>query len=75
MYQLGKQFEIDYTNIKPNDKSVIQGKKFRITVLTERVVRSNVKELLYKEINYEKVNSNLSLMRKKGMAYLMENIV
>ena len=44
MYQLGKQFEIDYTNIKPNDKSVIQGKKFRITVLTERVVRLEFSE-------------------------------
>ena len=39
MYQLGKHFEIDYTNIKPNPKSVVQGKNYRVTVLSERVVR------------------------------------
>lgn len=39
MYPLGKQFEVDYTKSKCNSKSVIQGSNFRISVITERVVR------------------------------------
>ena len=39
MYPLGKQFEVDYTKTKCNSKNVIQGKFFRISVITERVVR------------------------------------
>ena len=39
MYPLGKQFEVDYTKSKCNPKSVIQGDNFRISVITERVVR------------------------------------
>ena len=39
MYPLGKQFEVDYTRSKSNRKNIIQGKFFRISVITERVVR------------------------------------
>lgn len=39
MYPLGKQFELDYTRARSDDKSIIQGSNFRITVITERVVR------------------------------------
>lgn len=39
MYPLGKQFEIDCTNSKSDSKSVIQGNNYRISVITERVVR------------------------------------
>lgn len=39
MYPLGKQFEVDYTKAKSNPKSVVQGDKYRISVITERVVR------------------------------------
>ena len=39
MYNLGEQFKLDYTKSKPNKDSILQGKKYRITVLTERLVR------------------------------------
>lgn len=39
MYPLGKQFEVDYTKTKCNSKNVIQGKFFRVSVITERVIR------------------------------------
>ena len=39
MYPLGKQFEIDYSKVICSNKAVVQGKTFRISVLTERVVR------------------------------------
>ena len=39
MYDLGEQFKIDYENAKPNDDSVLKGNKYRITVLTERLLR------------------------------------
>ncbi|MBQ3468537.1 MAG: DUF5110 domain-containing protein [Bacilli bacterium] len=39
MYPLGKQFEIDYTNAKADGKAIYGGKNYRISVLSERVVR------------------------------------
>ena len=39
MYPLGKQFEVDYNKATCNNKVVVQGQLFRISVLTERVVR------------------------------------
>lgn len=39
MYPLGKQFEVDYTRARSDDKSIIQGSNFRISVITERIVR------------------------------------
>lgn len=39
MYPLGKQFEVDYSNVICNKKATVFGKTFRISVLTERVVR------------------------------------
>jgi len=39
MYPLGKQFEIDYTKVKCDPKAIVQGKTYRISILTERVVR------------------------------------
>lgn len=39
MYPLGKQFEVDYTRAKSDPKTVIQGNKFRISLITERIVR------------------------------------
>ncbi|MBQ9018868.1 MAG: DUF5110 domain-containing protein [Bacilli bacterium] len=39
MYPLGKQFEVDYTKAKSDSKSIIQGSNYRISVITERVVR------------------------------------
>lgn len=44
MYNLGGQFKLDYTKAGPNKESVIQGAKFRITVLTERLVRLEYSE-------------------------------
>ena len=39
MYPLGKQFEVDYTKAVSDKKAVVQGTNYRITVVTERVVR------------------------------------
>ena len=39
MYPLGKQFEVDYTKAKSDKKAVVQGANYRISVITERVVR------------------------------------
>ena len=39
MYPLGKQFEVDYTRAKSDDKTIIKGKNYRFTVITERIIR------------------------------------
>ena len=39
MYPLGKQFEVDYTKAKSDSKTIIQGNNYRISVITERIVR------------------------------------
>lgn len=44
MYKLGEQFQVDYEFAKSNEKSIIQGKKFRITILTERLIRLEYNE-------------------------------
>ena len=39
MYPLGKQFEVDYTKATSDRKAIVQGTNYRISVITERVVR------------------------------------
>ena len=39
MYPLGKQFEIDVSKAKSDEKCTYKGKHYRITVLSERLVR------------------------------------
>lgn len=39
MYPLGRQFEIDNAKAKSDNKAVIQGSKFRISLISERIVR------------------------------------
>ena len=39
MYDLGEQFHIDSTKLKANENAIIKGKKYRFTVLTERLIR------------------------------------
>ena len=39
MYPLGKQFEVDYAKAKCDQKVIVQGSNYRISVITERVVR------------------------------------
>ena len=39
MYDLGDHFKVDYEAAKANPASIIIGKKYRITVLTERLIR------------------------------------
>ena len=39
MYPLGKQFEIDGSKAKSDDKCIYKGNHYRITVLSERLVR------------------------------------
>lgn len=44
MYKLGEQFSFDYEKAKPNEKNVVQGNKYRFTVLTERLIRMEYSE-------------------------------
>ncbi len=44
MYNLGQQFVIDYKNAKSNEKAIFKGKKYRITILTERLIRFEYNE-------------------------------
>ena len=44
MYNLGKQFDFDYEQAKANPKNIIQGNKYRFTVLTERLIRMEYNE-------------------------------
>ena len=39
MYPLGKQFQVNYENAKAEQKAIYKGTNYRITVITERVVR------------------------------------
>lgn len=44
MYNLGEQFKFDYTKSKANKETIFQGSKYRITILTERLVRLEYNE-------------------------------
>ncbi len=44
MYPLGKQFEVDISKGVADEKCIFKGKKYRITVLTERLVRLEYNE-------------------------------
>ena len=44
MYPLGSQFEFDKTKGEANQKAIFQGEKYRITVLTERLIRLEYQE-------------------------------
>ena len=44
MYNLGEQFKIDYENILPNPDCVFQGKNYRFTLLSERLIRIEYRE-------------------------------
>lgn len=39
MYKLGQQFELDYNTAIANEECIFQGEKYRITILTERLIR------------------------------------
>lgn len=39
MYPLGKQFECDLRRVKSDPKATVTGKKYRISIITERVIR------------------------------------
>lgn len=44
MYNLGEQFNIDFTKAKANNKMIIKGDKYRFTVLTPRLIRLEYNE-------------------------------
>ncbi len=44
MYQLGEQFKRDMDRAKANQNNIIQGEKYRFTVLSERLVRLEYSE-------------------------------
>ena len=39
MYQLGKQFEVDYAKAKSDKRTIVQGPNYRFSVITERIIR------------------------------------
>ena len=39
MYPLGKQFEVDYTKAKSDKRAIVQGNSYRISVISERIIR------------------------------------
>lgn len=39
MYDLGKQFQMDMENAKASPRAVLQGQRYRFTVLSERLIR------------------------------------
>ncbi len=39
MYPLGQQFEVDYSKAKSDNKAMVVGRKYRFTIITERVIR------------------------------------
>ena len=45
MYNLGDQFKFDLEKAKSNPKSIIQGHKYRITILTDNLVRLEYSKL------------------------------
>lgn len=44
MYDLGQQFKMDYLSAKANPKSIVQGKNYRFTILTDRLIRLEYNE-------------------------------
>ena len=44
MYALGDQFKIDLSKLKANNNSIVQGHKYRFTILTERLIRLEYSE-------------------------------
>ena len=44
MYNLGEHFKTDHINTKANEECIIQGKNYRFTVLTERLIRIEYSE-------------------------------
>lgn len=44
MFQMGEQFIFNLDGARPNPESVLQGNKYRITILTERLVRLEYNE-------------------------------
>lgn len=45
MYRLGDQFKRDYEKAKTNEGCIIQGEKYRISILTERLIRLEYSEV------------------------------
>ena len=39
MYPLGKHFEIDYSKGKCDKRAILEGKNYRISIISERIVR------------------------------------
>ena len=45
MYNLGDHFKIDYENILPDEKTIFKGNKYRITILSDTLVRIEYNEM------------------------------
>lgn len=44
MYDLGNQFHIDLNNLKTKSTNIVQGQRYRISILTERLIRLEYSE-------------------------------
>ena len=69
MYNLGEQFTLDRKRAVANKKNIIQGEKFRFTVLTERLIRLEyndngifiddpTEQVLYRDLKTPEFHSN-----------------
>ena len=74
MYPLGNQFEFDKSKGISNQKAIFQGEKYRITVLTERLVRLEYQEEGKFEDRLTELVINRSFPIEKLMAAIDEYI-
>ena len=65
MYDLGEHFKVDYSSIKAKPENILEGKKYRFTILSDRLIRFEYNEngvfideptILVKNRNFPKVN-------------------
>lgn len=85
MYSLGEHFKTNKENLKANDASILSGPKYRITVLTDRLIRLEYQEngrfvddqtMLVKNrnfpvIKFQKIETEVSLEIKTNYFHLV----
>ena len=69
MFSLDKQFQLDFSKSKSDSKSIVQGKNYRISVLSERLVR------LEYSPNGEFVSNPTQLVRKRDFGSVNFSVV
>ena len=67
MFSLDKQFQLDFSKSKSDSKSIVQGKNYRISVLSERLVRLN--DMAKKQMELLRRNKSL-----KNLEYIENKV-